>query len=87
MLAKTEMGVEGWGRNSTVRGNEFRDNVDKESNYFTDTVNYFYSFIFIIFIFIITGVSFWPGKSCRGNHITSNEQQTNSKEAVTISNH
>lgn len=65
--------------------NEFRDNVDKESNY--DTVNYFYSFIFIIFIFIITGVSFWPGKSCRGNHTTSNEQQTNSKEAVTISNH
>ena len=82
MLAKTEMGVEGWGRNSTVRANEFRDSVDKESNYFTDTVNYFYSFIFII-----TGVSFWPGKSCRGNHITSNEQQTNSKEAVTISNH
>lgn len=86
MLAKTEMGVKGWGRNKYGQvANEFRDNVDKESNY--DTVNYFYSFIFIIFIFIITGVSFWPGKSCRGNHITSNEQQTNSKEAVTISNH
>lgn len=35
----------------------------------------------------MTGVSFWPGKSCRGNHFTGDKQQTNSKEAVAISNH
>lgn len=52
MLAKTEMGVKGWGGTVRLGANEFRDNVDKESNYVTDTVNYFFHLV-LLFLFLL----------------------------------